>query len=244
MDIIKKYNDLYAERQEWTSTLEEVGRYVWPNARTIVKSEQTEDRGRVLTVDIADSTAIRAALKATSGTVSYLMPVGTRWYNFKPRKEDDLRDKNVLKRASKATEVTHSAILRSNFIREMFATIRSLFVFGTACISVEKIGGDLVYRNYHIADIFFEENSKGVIDTVFRQMFYTARQLIQEYGEEVIPDHIKMCVRKHPGKKFKVVHGVYPSDDYDAEKIDAKKFISEHVLVDDETFYALSCWPV
>jgi hypothetical protein len=109
----------------------------------------------------------------------------------------------------------------------MFTTIRSLIVFGTGCISVEKIDGGLVYRNYHIADVFFEENSKGVIDTVFRRMFYTARQMKQEFGEENLSKAVKDCLKSQDyTKKFEVVHCVYPRKDYDTDKIDKKRFVS------------------
>ena len=77
MKKLEHYNKLKNDRGEWLSTLEECGRYGWPNARTMVKSTQVEDKGHVLSVDIADSTAFKAAVRATSGIISFVMPVGT-----------------------------------------------------------------------------------------------------------------------------------------------------------------------
>ena len=236
-NTLERYRNAVADRNEWINTYEEVGRYCWPNARHIVKSVTVEDKGQVLTTNIADCTAIKAALRMTSGIVSYLMPIGTWWFEFKPSDPTLLKNREVLRRTSEATEITHAEMFRSNFIREIFTTVRSMVTFGTGCISVEKVDGSLVYRNYHIADIFFEENSKGQIDTVFRRMYYTARQMVQEYGEENLSDSVKSALKaKDFSKRFEVVHCVYPRTDYDTSKKDAKgkKFVSKHYEVDRE----------
>lgn len=231
MNHIERYQQLVAERSEWNNIFEETAKYVWPQAKNIVKSVKSPYDGQILTVDIADSTAILAAHRMTSGIFSYLMPVGVKWFDLKPSADMYLKDREMMRRASEATQIIHSAIWRSNFQREMFNTIHSMGVLGTGCISVEKVDGKLVFRNYHIADIFFCENSKGVIDTVYRRMFYTARQMKQEFGEENLSDEVKKCLAgKEYGKKFEVVHCVYPRTDYDDSKKDykGKKFVSEY----------------
>lgn len=229
MNHIERYQQLVAQRSEWNNLYEEVARYVWPQAKNIVKSFKSPDEGQVLTVDIADSTAILAAHRMTSGIFSYLMPVGVKWFDLKPSADVFMKDREVMRRASQATQVLHSAIWRSNFQREMFTTIRSLVVFGTGAISVEKVDGQLVFRNYHIADIFFCENSKGQIDTVYRRMFYTARQMYQEFGETVSGAVKKSLKENSESTKFEVIHCVYPRKDYDSSKVDfkGKKFVSE-----------------
>lgn len=235
--MLDRYRKAVAYRSQWDNTYREVGRFVWPDAKNIVKSVKVENEGQVLTTDIADATAIRAALRMTSGIISYLMPSGVKWFDLKPKEESLRKNREILKRSSNATEVIHSAIWRSNFIREMFITIRSLVTFGTGCISVEKVDGELVFRNYHIADIFFEENSKGVIDVVFRRMFYTARQMVQEFGYDALPDAVRKCIdAKDYNQRFELVHCVYPRKDYDTEKKDASgmKFISKYISIDGE----------
>lgn len=237
MNLLERYRKAVSDRSEWLNIYQEVGKYVWPNARTMVKSVKTPDNGQVLTTDIADSTAIKAALRMTSGIFSYLMPVGVKWFDLKPREERFLSDMAIARRASKATQSIHSAIWRSNFQREMFTNIRSLCVFGTGCISVELVGTELVFRNYHIADIFFEENSKGQIDTVFRRFFWTARQMVQEFGLDAVPKEVKKAYEaKNFADKFECVHCVYPREDYDTNKADYRgmPFVSEYYEIQSE----------
>lgn len=237
MKKLEHYNNLKSDRQEWNTTLEEAGRHSWPNARTMVKSTHVQDEGQVVTMDIADSTAVKAALRCTSGIVSFVMPVGTKWFDLRPKNEASINNRTVMRLAGIATETTQTEMLRSNFIRDMFTTVRSMVVFGTGCISVEWIDGGLIYRNFHIADIFFDEDSKGRIDTVYRRMFYTVRQAIQEFGIENVSEDIK---RKHKAgqllEKIEIVHCVYPRKDRDPKKVDAKgkKYVSEYVEVANE----------
>ena len=148
-----------------------------------------------------------------------------------------MKDRNTMRKASAATETTQKSMMRSNFIREMFTTVRSMVVFGTGCVSVEWIDGELVYRNYHIADIFFDEDSKGRIDTVYRRMFYTVRQMVQEFGYDSLSDAIQ---RKYDAKEYlcrvEIVHAVYPRKDRDISKVDSKgkKYVSEYIEVANE----------
>jgi len=234
MEILDRYRQLVTDRSQWLNTYQEVGKYVWPDARTMVKSTQVADVGQVLTVDIADSTAIKASRRMTAGIFSYLMPVGVKWFELKPADKRLEMDKGIQRKLSAAVDFLHGAIWRSNFQREMFMTIRSLVVFGTGCIAVYDVDGELVFRNYHIADIFFEENKDGVIDVVFRRMYYTARQMKQKFF--VVPKVVQQALdSKDFLKRFEVVHAVYPRTDYDTSKVDLKKFVSQFILVDDET---------
>jgi len=65
MNLLERYRKAVSDRSEWLNIYQEVGKYVWPNARTMVKSVKTPDNGQVLTTEIADSTAIKAALRIT-----------------------------------------------------------------------------------------------------------------------------------------------------------------------------------
>jgi hypothetical protein len=65
-------------------------------------------------------------------------------------------------------------------------------------------------------------------------MFYTARQMKQEFGIENLSDEVRKALEaKEYTKKFEVVHCVYPREDYDTEKKDQSgmPFVSEYYEV-------------
>lgn len=156
----------------------------------------------------------------TSGIFSYLMPVGARWFGFVPTMPEFKEDININEWISKAVALTHEEIWRSNFQREMFITIRSMIVFGMGVISVKKVGSEIIFKSHHIGFMFFEENSREEIDTVYRQIFYNARQAAQEFGRDNLPkDVLKALAAEKFTEMFEFVHVTAPNSDFDREKI-------------------------
>jgi hypothetical protein len=231
--LLNRYSDAKGARSSYDDTLSEVGRYVWPSMKTMVKSAESETEGRVLTVDIYDSTAIDAAYRMASGIFSYLMPTGVKWFDFIARRYMDNEDPMVKLWLSKAGQEVHKELWRSNFQKEMFATIRSLCVFGTGAISIEKIKKETVYTNYSIGSIFYEEDYNGIVDTVFRQIFYTARKAHQKFGEKAGKSVLNALKGNTPNQKFEFVHCVFPNKDYDG-KYGSKKFASVFINIQDK----------
>lgn len=230
---LERYNAVVSDRNRWNGLLTDAGKYAWPNAQEMYKTTRT-NQGYEYSLNIYDSTAIDAAFRLTANLFGYLMPVGTEWFKLVADTYDDKQNDSIQKWLSIATDVTHAEIWRSNYMREMFMAIRSMVVFGTGVISVERQGDDIVYRSYHIGDVFFEENSKGIIDVVYRRMFFTARQAIQEFGEDSLPVEI-LDAAKNPTEidnKFEFFNIVHPNNDFNSKKIDSKKFASKFIFKD------------
>lgn len=236
-NLLERYRVAKARKSESDNLREDAGRYAWPTARQMFKGTETGGEGQEYSLDIFDSTAIDASFRLTANIFSYLMPVGSKWFEFIASDYQSKLADGIKEWLSKATSIVHSEIWRSNFMREMFAAIRSMVVFGTGVISVEKDKrtGELVYRAYHVGDIAFEENSKGVIDSVFRRIVYTARQAVQEFGETKVPKKVREAAAdpKKANDKFTFIHCVVPNSDFDTKKITSKRFKS--VFIFEET---------
>ena len=232
---LQRYQDAVSRRTRYNSIMQEAGQYAWPQAQDMVRNaNQTEGLQRTIT--LYDSTALMAAYKMTSGIFSYLMPVGTRWFEFVARDFDLNQDPTMQTWLSTATALAHQEIWRSNFQREMFVTIRSMNVFGTGVISVQKIRGEVVFKNHHIGYMFFDDNSRGEIDTIYRQMFYTARQAGQMFGRKnLCKGPQKALDANKPDEKFEFVHVVAPNVDFDPSRIgaDVKRIKSVYICIED-----------
>lgn len=235
-DILDRYDEARSRRSKYNSTMQEAGQYVWPNAQDMVRNmNQTE--GQLRTVDLYDSTAVMAAYRMTSGIFTYLMPVGARWFEFMAQVHALNMNKDVQEWMSMATAATHKEIWRSNFQREMFVTIRSMIVFGTGVISVKRVGYEIVFNSHHIGHMFFDENSRGEIDTVYRQIFYTVRQAVQEFkAENLSKSVLKAYNAGKLNEKFEFVHVCAPNKDFDKTKIgaSAKKVKSLYICIRDK----------
>ncbi len=233
--ILDRYSQAVSRRTKYNSVMQEAAAFSWPAAQDMVRNmEQTEALLR--TQELYDSTALMAAYRMTSGIFSYLMPVGAKWFEFVATLDEINQNPTMKEWMSKATGLTHKEIWRSNFQREMFITIRSMIVFGTGVISVEKVGNEIVFKSHHIGFMFFDDNNRGEIDTIYRQIFYTARQAAQEFGEDNLSKSVKKAIKA--GKfeeKSEYVHYVAPNADFNSKNFmsSSKKVESVYINIED-----------
>ena len=241
-EILNRYEDVKSRRTKYNSIMQEAGFYAWPNAQDMVRNAwQTE--ALIRTAEVYDSTALMSAYRMTSGIFSYLMPVGVMWFEFVPQLHELSKDPTMQQWLSTARALTHKEIWRSNFQREMFITIRSMIVFGTGVISVEKIGGEIIFKSHHIGFMFFDDNSRGEIDTVYRQIFYTARQAAQEFGINNLSKSVRKAIETGKlDEKSEYVHFVAPNGDFDSSKIGSKskRVKSLYINIPDRTVIKVS----
>ena len=219
---LERYDAAMSHKKESDGLRLEAGFYAWPPAQDQTRNAEMSE-GRQHNIQLYDSTALMAAYRMTSGIFSYLMPVGARWFEFTAQDFELNKNPEMQKWLSTATALAHKEIWRSNFQREMFITIRSMIVFGTGVISVEKIDGEIVFKVHHIGFMAFDNNAKGEIDTAYRQIFYTTRQAIQEFGlDNLNKSAAKAAKASKMQDKFEYVHVAAPNVDFDSSKIGSK----------------------
>lgn len=229
--VLERYGWAKTDKSRTDNERYEAGKYVWPAAQVQVRNAMSND-DILRTVEKYDDTAVRSAYRMTSGIFTYLMPAGSFWHGFKAQDYLLNQQPEYQKWMSIAATQTHAELMRSNFQREMFLTIRSMIVFGTGVISVEMIDGDIIFKSHHIGYMFFEQNNRGEIDTVYRQIFYNKRQAIQAFGE----DNANKCPalkKANDTDRFEFVHVTGPNKDFDG-KMGSKKVSSFYICIPDK----------
>lgn len=214
-EVLERYSEAKTRKSITDNDRREAGKYVWPAAQDQVRTGMSKDN-QPRSPEKYDDTAVRSAYRMTSGIFTYLMPAGSFWHGFKAQDYDLNQQPEYQKWMSIAATQTHAELMRSNFQREMFLTIRSMIVFGTGVISVEMIGGDIIFKSHHIGFMFFDDNNRGEIDTVYRQIFYTVRQAVQEFGVGKLSKSAAKAYKA--GKlteKHEYVHVCAPNKDFD-----------------------------
>lgn len=214
-EVLERYGAARTRKSRTDNERREAGKYAWPAAQDQVRNALSTDN-IIKTIDKYDDTAVRSAYRMTSGIFTYLMPAGSFWHGFKAQDYLLNQQPEYQKWMSIAATQTHAELMRGNFQREMFLTIRSMIVFGTGVISVEMIDGDIVFKSHHIGFMFFDDNNKGEIDTVYRQIFYTVRQAAQEFGiKNLSKSAAKDFKAGKLSEKHEYVHVCAPNRDFD-----------------------------
>lgn len=144
-------------------------------------------RGSEQTRKVYDPTAIIDSKEMADGLLSAIIPAGEYFFKWNVSKDniggqsDEFDDY-----LARATDKHHRALFSSNFMSQESEFMRSLIVFGTGNIfsewSIEA--GGLNFKDYDIALYLMLLNSKGMIDTMMIKFPFTARQVVQEWGDK------------------------------------------------------------
>ena len=237
-DIIRRVEALKADRSTWESHWEEVATYVAPRKGGITT---TQTKGGKRMSQVFDCTAIDANDVFAAGMYGHLCPPGQRWFILKAANPEADQPEEVKSWYSEATRILHEELAISNFGQVIHEHFRELGSIGTGCIYAEQgKPGDatLNFQNIHISSYFILEDSKGIIDTIYREITYTARQAVQEWGAGNVGEAVRKAYedRKRKDEKFKFIHAVYPREEHNDRKADKLNmpYASVYIAVKDK----------
>jgi len=237
--IRKRLDKLEADRGTWESHWQEILDYVMPR-----KAEITflRSRGEKRTEVLFDSTAITANNLLAASLQGTLTSPSLPWFSLKLRDDDSNKVRDVQIWLEDTARRMYAVFNESNFNTEVHEMYLDLCSVGTSAIFVEEanegfLQGGLHFNTLHIAEYFIQENSTGRVDTLYRKYKMTARQAVQEFGEDNVGTKIKEALKAKPDTQFNFIHAVEPTADYERATGKAKTklpFHSCHVCFEDK----------
>lgn len=102
----------------------------------------------------------------------------------------------------------------SNFYNAMAVMYEDLAVFGTAAMVMHEDTQDIIRcYNPSAGEYFLAQSYRLQVDTLYREFTMTARQLIQEFGEDKVSPTVKsMNQRVGKDQEVMVCHAIEPND--------------------------------
>jgi hypothetical protein len=215
--IRKRLDKLEADRGTWESHWQEILDYVMPR-----KAEITflRSRGEKRTEVLFDSTAITANNLLAASLQGTLTSPSLPWFSLKLRDDDANKVRDIQIWLEDTARRMYAVFNESNFNTEVHEMYLDLCSVGTSAIFVEEanegfLQGGLHFNTLHIAEYFIQENSTGRVDTLYRKYKMTARQAVQEFGEDNVGTKIKEALKAKPDTQFNFIHAVEPTADYE-----------------------------
>jgi hypothetical protein len=96
------------------------------------------------------------------------------------------------------------------------------------------------FQNINLGECFLAADQYGQVDTLFRRYDFTAKQVVQQWGEDKASAKVKSLVKENnPEQKVVIVHAVKPRLDRDPRKIDNKNMPFESVYFESENEHLL-----
>lgn len=177
-----------------------------------------------------NGTAISAAVLATDGIHGYHVSPAFPWFSYLMSRDVLNKVPDIKEWLQAEEQEVYSTLNDSNFYAEMWPFIFNGFTVGTAVLYGEYdfSKGQVVFESVHPKEAYIAENRFSVVDVVHRKYKLSARQLVQKFGKDKVPQAIKTAYGTDPFQEFEVIHAVFPREEYDDRKVDAKnkKFAS------------------
>ena len=208
--IIERYDALKTLRSSCEDRWKRVARYVMPQ-RSAPGGEPA----------LFDTTAVRANQTLANGQLAWMSPMESSWFDYAAPKDADDEAKLWL---SRCTDGARTALAISNFYTTVHEFYLDRSAFGIGCLYIEpgKHGG-LMVQSWPPGTYVIDEDANGEVDTLFREFSLSARQAAQKFGEENLSEGLRKKLKdeklKHEKSWF--IHGIYPREERDTEKVDA-----------------------
>ena len=232
--IIQRYSSLKSLRDGyWLSVWREVRQYVMPTYSDYL----TEGGARGQ--NIFDTTAIEARKRLAAGMYNWMAPPDKRWFEIVPQDDELAKDDEVNDYFSQVTKIIAFAMANSNWSTVLIQVLNNL-ACGLDGIVYCEDGGKysvLNFKSFPVETVCYAENSRGRVDTVFRELAMTSRQLLQEFSNDKLPEKIRQEANdpKQQDKKHQILHAVFPRNNRDVDALDNKNMPFADVYIELES---------
>lgn len=185
--LIKRYDHIYAQRDNWNTHYQELADYMLPRKADIVKKRS---KGEKRMEQIYDGTALQAVDLLSASLHGMLTSGATPWFHLDVKDADVSRDDDVQEWLQDTSMRMIRCFNHSNFETEIHEMYVDLVVFGTGCMFVEMEEDQLRFSTRHISEFYVQENQYGIVDTVFRKYKLPVRQVVQRFGLDNVTRNI------------------------------------------------------
>ncbi len=226
--IIKEQEREEQKASNFRNLYQEVADHMLPRENQIIGVRTPgEDKSQ----QIFDPTAMLDLQDMASGLSAAFFPPGELAFGLTV-KDRELANRDHIKRyLALAAQIAHDEIFASNFMLQLNETLSSLIGFGTGNLYSEWNLG-LNYKDWDVSFYTFKQSSAGLVDTMLLKYPLTARQAVQEFGDnagiKVLEDF------KNPERnsnKYDYIHRVGPRNERNRQFTDSLNMSNESLFI-------------
>lgn len=235
VEVLKAVSKAKGDRGTWESHWTEIAELVLPAySDAFLGVESGLAGGEKKNERMFDSTAPSALTRFASVMESILTPRQQTWHSLRPVDPYLLKDRQTQLWFEEANNMLFRYRYgpKANYASQQHEVYMSIGAFGTGAMFIDSLYGDkgIRYRTAPLAELFFEENHQGVIDTVYRVFTMKGKHLIQRFGKD-LPKSVYEVYSKKEDNDFEVVHCVKPRYDRDPKRLDYKGMAYESLYI-------------
>lgn len=208
---------LVTERQSWEPAWREIAEQMIPY-RISWDTEKKRNRGERKDHAIVNNTPVQAIRTLAAGMMAGVTSPARPWFKLDTLNKELAEVPAVKLYLDQSTDIISAALKRSNFYSVLAnSTYRDLGGIGTSAIFFdEPEPGEYYFNDLPPGQYYLDTNHKGEVDTCYRRMVYTVRQMVRQFGEAALSVNAREQWRRGDiNSEHDIVHAVYPNDEYD-----------------------------
>lgn len=224
IEIDHRRQELELERQGWKADWKELSRYFLPRKCRFLEDGERSNQGGLQRGSL-DSTGIYGMRDLAAGLQGGMTSPARPWFKLSMQNSGLENSRDVRLWLDEVERRMREILHRSNFYNAVHQQYEELGAFGTAFMfELPDARTGVRFHTLTIGEYCLDADEHGRVDTVFRTMDMTLRQLVRKFGLEALPEALRnMWERPHNwNQRFTVVHAVFPRDDRQPGKIDGK----------------------
>lgn len=210
---IMQFKNLHTRKMLLRRNYEEINKMVRNGGYMFDGSEGTIDDEGALD-KIYESTAPNAARKFVSVMMGLMWPSAKKSIKF--RLLEFIRDTTEHKEFSEYVTKKMASLMdsnRSGFPQALEEFLFDFGTFGTAGIFISEDEDNVVkYKAWSVKNISIDEGEDAIVDTVYYDIMWTAKRIVDTYGIENVSDKVKDCYEDKDQlyTKFQIVQAIEP----------------------------------
>lgn len=221
IDVIDKQGQMENDRSIFDSHWREIAERILPRQNDFQGASSIQGEKR--TEKIFDSTGPLALDRAASAIDSLITPSTSQYHGLAPDDDSLAENHEVKAYLEEVTKILFRTRYRpfANFASQAHECYISLMAFGTLGLFIDDvIGLGIRYKSIPLSGLYFMEDHSGIVDYVHHKFEFTARQAVQKFGLDNLPEKIKVAYDKTPFQKFQFIHCVRPNDERNPRRKD------------------------
>ncbi len=223
-ELEQRRKELVRERESWKQDWRELSRYFLPRKGRFLEDGERSNQGGLMRGSL-DSTGIYAMRDLAAGLQGGMTSPARPWFKLATQDSEMERSSTTCRWLDEVERRMRDVLHRSNFYNSVHQLYEELASFGTAFMFELPDRKTCVrFQTMTAGEYCLDTDEHGRVDTVFRVLDMTLRQLVRKFGLPALPEFMRGMWEQQGNwnERFTVIHAVFPRDDRNPDKIDGK----------------------
>ena len=225
---------LEQERTSWEPLWIEVRDNISPEVAAALTGRESINNGRNRQGKVMTSSPQLAVKALASGMQGGLVSPSRMWFDIGLKGGAGNTSTRAKQWLGGVRETLRHYFNEADIYGAMYQLFSEMALFGQGVILIEK-DPDTAFRftTLSCGDYWLDTNHKDEVDTLMRKSYYSARGLVQKYGELRLPENIREEARESMSteKRYEVIQIIQPRKNYNDEKKDPSNMPWESVHI-------------